>query len=158
MCAWSNFCHSSWRNPVLFYFPQSQTGEGSELSQGCLEMQKRFLELWMWTHFSHALAVVCCAIHCRYGDWTQSCGCPSSPFSDLSSIFKAFLPVKVTNTDESLKIAMFELRTEFTDGVLGECYFRAITEFGDQPNFQAKWGWFLIAFRRWVGLNFYFEG
>lgn len=157
MCVWSNFCHCSWRNPVLLCFPQSQAEEGSEVGEGCFGMQKRFLALWMWTHFSHGLAVVCCAVHYRHGDWIQSRGCTSSPFSDLSSISKAFFPAKVTNTCESLKTAIFELRIEFTDGVLGECNFRAITEFGDQPNFQAKWSWFLIAFRGWVGLNFYFE-
>lgn len=57
-------------------------------------------------------------------------------FPDMGSISKAFFPV--TNTLESLKTAIFELRTEFADGVLGECYFRAITEFGDQPKSQAK--------------------
>lgn len=148
---------------IQFYcMSLSQTEEGSWVGQGCFEMQKSILVLWMWTHFWHALTVVCGAVHYRHRDWIQSCGCTSSYFSDMNSISKAFFPMKATNTYESLKIAIFEIRIEFTDRVLGECYFRAVTEFGNQSlktsNFQAKWGWLVIAFRGCVRFNFSFKG
>lgn len=160
VCVWLNFCNSSWRNPVLLYFPQSQTEKGSWVGQDWFEVQKSILVLWTWTHLRHALAVVCGVVHYRYGDWIQSCVCTSSPFSDMI-LFPKLSSQWKQPTHMSLKIAIFEIRIEFTYCVLGECYFRAITEFGvclKTPNFQAKSGWLAITFRGWVRPNFYFEG
>lgn len=49
------------------------------------------------------------AVHYRHRDWVQSCACTSSAFSDRSSASKTFFTVKVTNTYESLKIAILEI-------------------------------------------------